>query len=491
MAQYLVVGQSHLAQEIGERLRALGLDAALLALGEASPRTRDSWAPLPILEQGWDDARLPLACGLAEAEVVMVCLEDDAANLALALELAERHPRLRIQISLSHPNLAREVCQNLAASSRITAYSPEELVAPSFALSALRNGVVHGVEHRGRFLAITDRPDLPHAHKLGPGLALVEAERLTAEPELLEEVQRTAERLLNSARMNPDRFLLVLIALVGAVLGSATCFFHIHEHISWITAFYFVVTTFCTVGYGDISLKDSDALAKFVGIALMLASMTLTAGLFAILTNALVQKRADLLEGRRRFRFERHVVICGIGALGIRIADALARLRVRVLVIERSRDNEFLDELNRNQIPFMVADATRESSLDRANLRRVRSLVCCIPDDLTAFEIALSARGIRPNLHVVLRIAGDSFALRLQKAFGFHAAHSVANLAAPSVLARALAPDALLLLEIAGVWKLLVPLDAGNPGGHQPVGDPEWNLGLVDVPRPAAARRAS
>jgi Trk K+ transport system NAD-binding subunit len=477
MSRLLVFGTTPLAQEIGELAQELSLDAGLVSPAPAEGSLGTVWERLSRFELPvGDDGFRTL---LQDCDCAILTAKDDAGNLDLAFRLHEIRPALRIVVALRHRNMAREIERLVVdASGWCCALHPEEVAAPAFALAALQENVAAAFEHENQFYALV-RGRREGGTELSSGETLVQARRLSELETSRDQMQEAAENLLSQARTRPDIFLSAIAALVVSLLVGATVFFHHHEHLPWFSSFYFVVTTFCTVGYGDISLKDSDILSKTVGIALMFSSMFLTASLFAILTNALVQMRLDRLEGRRRFRLRQHVIVCGLGTLGLQVVHILRHLRVRTLAIEADRDKVSSEELGHIQVEAMIADATKESVLERACLRRARSLVSTIDGDLVSLEIAVSSRLMRPSLRAIARIQGDDFARRLQRNLRIQEPLSVPSLAAPFFLAQALHPRARTLLRVGGALHAVVaaPKSGGIPG--RPLTDGKEPLGLV------------
>jgi len=182
-----------------------------------------------------------------------------------------------------------------------------------------------------------------------------------------------------------------------------------------------------------------------------------------------VQKRLVVLEGRRRYRMRNHLIVCGLGITGLRVIECLHAMGVKVLVIEKNGENPLLRELAAQGIPYMISDATRERTLRRANLHSARALVCAINHDLIELEIGLTARAIRPDIHLVLRIFEGSFADRIEKHFRIHTALSASTLAASVFLAKAVDFQALDLLKIDDSWSILVA-SSTEPGGRRLVG---------------------
>ncbi len=71
---------------------------------------------------------------------------------------------------------------------------------------------------------------------------------------------------------------------------------------SALDAVYFVITTITSVGFGDFSLREADALSKVVGILLMISGVGITAVFFALITNSLVARQQAFPPLRRHLR---------------------------------------------------------------------------------------------------------------------------------------------------------------------------------------------
>jgi voltage-gated potassium channel len=87
-------------------------------------------------------------------------------------------------------------------------------------------------------------------------------------------------------------------------------------------------------------------------------------------------------------------------------------------------------------IPVIDDNASRESTLEGASIRRAKSIVLCTQNDSLNLQIALKARHLNPKIRVVLRIFDNEFAQALHEQFGF-IAFSATNMAAPSFAAAA------------------------------------------------------
>ncbi|MFL7794115.1 MAG: TrkA family potassium uptake protein [Anaerolineae bacterium] len=135
--------------------------------------------------------------------------------------------------------------------------------------------------------------------------------------------------------------------------------------------------------------------------------------------------------------YHNHVVVCGLGKVGYRVAKELLRLGEEVVGIERDADIPFLEELRQMNVPVLLGDARTRDMLEKASVREASAIVVCTQDDLTNLDIALDAREIKPDIKVVMRMFDGQLAERVRHGFGIRTAFSTSALAAPAFAAAA------------------------------------------------------
>lgn len=135
-----------------------------------------------------------------------------------------------------------------------------------------------------------------------------------------------------------------------------------------------------------------------------------------------------------------HIVLCGLGHVGIRILEQLRRLGEQVIVIERVESSRFLDEARTLGVPIITGDGSIPSILDKVNIKEARSIIAATGNDLANLEIALSARTIQPDIRVVLRMFDANLAGKIRTGFGIKTTFSTAALAAPAFAMAAVDP---------------------------------------------------
>ncbi|MGH3863855.1 NAD-binding protein [Actinokineospora sp.] len=140
------------------------------------------------------------------------------------------------------------------------------------------------------------------------------------------------------------------------------------------------------------------------------AGMVLTIGFTALFTAGLVHRslstRSVGMVGPRTMPTSDHVVVVGLGQVGLRLAMALRGLSIPVLVVERDPAAANLRLAKAAGIPVLIAHAQDRAVLDRLRLGRARALAAMSAHDLDNVEVAIAALATAPDLRVVLR-AGD------------------------------------------------------------------------------------
>jgi Trk K+ transport system NAD-binding subunit len=220
-----------------------------------------------------------------------------------------------------------------------------------------------------------------------------------------------------------------LVALL-AVLFSVAAVFAWRLKLSALDAVYFVSTILTTVGFGDFNLRDADAGSKLVGILAMFAGLLLSTLLVGLVTNKLLSRQEQRRRGHYRQPLEGHVVVCGIGSMGLRIAEALRRLGESVVAVDPEPRAGRAALLRAAGVPLVEGDGSDERALLFANLPKARALVVATSRDHRNLEIALVARGLVPGLPVVLRLFDPDLCRRVASTFGIETVFSGTSLGA-------------------------------------------------------------
>jgi Trk K+ transport system NAD-binding subunit len=277
------------------------------------------------------------------------------------------------------------------------------------------------------------------------------------------------------ARATDRRMSIALAALLG-VLITATLVLHFTyrlagpgHRISLLESVYFTVETVTTVGYGDYTFRAEPAWLIIFAIGLMITGALFVAVFFALVTNMLVSRRIEESLGLQKIVALRgHVLVIGLGTIGLRVVRRLHAAGREVAVIEKDEHNRHLSQVRALRVPVMIADATLPEVLTSARLAAASAVAVLTSDDLANLETGLAVRdqlGSRwHDVPVVLRIFDPQLAHSVKETFGFRNVRSTAALAAPWFVGAALGLDVLSTFY-AGDELLLVARLTVTPGG--------------------------
>ena len=200
-----------------------------------------------------------------------------------------------------------------------------------------------------------------------------------------------------------------------------------------------------TVGYGDFTFRGEPAWLIVFAVGLMVTGALFVAVFFALVTNMLVSRRIEESLGLQKIIALRgHVLVIGLGTIGLRVVRKLHGAGREVAVIEKDEHNRHLGQVRALGVPVMIADATLPEVLASARLAAASAVAVLTSDDLANLETGLAVRdqlGARwREVPVVLRIFDPQLAHSVKETFGFRNVRSTAALAAPVVRRRGARP---------------------------------------------------
>lgn len=299
----------------------------------------------------------------------------------------------------------------------------------------------------------------PDAHRSGSG-------RLRRSGSALAQVARDSDRGLWWALAA----LVGLIVVSTAVLSLGYKDTESHAAMGVVDALYFTVESVATVGFGDFSFADQALWLRLWAVFLMLAGIVTTAIPIAFFTDMLISRRLSSTAGRRRAASARgHVVIVGLGAVGVSVVAELRARDRAVVVLERDPANRFLDRARALDVPVVFGDATDPAALRAARVPQARAVAVLTSDDMANIETGLAVRDLLGDawdaVPVVLRLFDRELARTVARRFDFRHVHATAELAAPWFVGAALGLDVLGTFPVHGSAFLLGRLRVAAGGG--------------------------
>ena len=142
---------------------------------------------------------------------------------------------------------------------------------------------------------------------------------------------------------------------------------------------------------------------QLFSLGLTLAGTAFVGVLYALLTEALLAYKFQLSLRRPPVPQQDHVVVIGLGRVGQRVSALLLAFQQSLVGITLNPD---FDRTTLPQMP-LIFDALNEGVLRKANLATAKSVFVGTDDEMLNLEIALMARAINPNSHLVIRTFGQ------------------------------------------------------------------------------------
>ncbi|MFB7462401.1 potassium channel family protein [Streptomyces sp. NPDC056224] len=441
-----------------------------------------------VVEAAEPDEEVLSAAGVAGAAALALVYEDDDRNVRAALVARRLNPRLRLVIRLYNRKLGQHLEDLLDQAaivaepgldprerdSATTVLSDADTAAPALAASAVA-GTSKVVQADGLLLRAVERMPPGRGETADPGLCTLALLSATStDPAGSESSVLGGERGLQllpddravAAATGRGTVALEAVAHAGpasaaprlgtASLPVASLF---SRRLRWslggvvaaVTAL--AVASWLTTGdhplhAAYVTLLDIFAindpavgaptqrqvlqiLAGFVGLLLLpvLVAAALE-GLGAFRTATVLRRPPRGLSG--------HVVLLGLGKIGARVLARLRELDIPVVCVESDPQARGVALARRLRVPVVVGDVTDEGVLEGARVHRAHALLALTSSDTTNLEAALYARGVKPDLRVVMRLYEDDFAtavyrtLRVAHPEALTRSRSVTHLAAPA-----------------------------------------------------------
>lgn len=215
----------------------------------------------------------------------------------------------------------------------------------------------------------------------------------------------------------PQRSALIAAIYLITLLIIGTIGFSLLSGSSLLDALYMTVTTITTVGYGEIVPLNAAGrifamLIILGGVGLVYYSLT-ALGAFLVLgdwQNRLRYRRRkhmiDHLKG--------HTIVCGYGRVGRHVVRELMREKMPYVIIEM--DPEKAARLESQGHLVVSGNAADERRLQEAGIAHASHLIACASSDAENVFITLTAKGIRPDLHIVARANYEESIPKLMRA---------------------------------------------------------------------------
>ena len=210
---------------------------------------------------------------------------------------------------------------------------------------------------------------------------------------------------------------LILIALVGHWYHREDIIDGVDGVLSWTDIVYFTMVTITTVGYGDIA-PVSDEARLFD--ALVVTPIRLFIWLLFIGTAYNFVVRRSWEQWRMKSvqkKLSNHFIVAGYGTTGSAAVHELMENGIdpgTILVIDP--DEAALERALSRGCITLQGDATRNATLQMANIEKARSFVACGGRDDTSALLVMSARQLNADVKISAIIKSEENEFLVKKA---------------------------------------------------------------------------
>lgn len=214
------------------------------------------------------------------------------------------------------------------------------------------------------------------------------------------------------------KFYLVAFALIFIFIFGISGFILI-EKWSFLDAFYMMVITITTVGFGEVQPLSVEG--RLFTSFLILSTFGTVTYLISLITSLVAS--GELGRNIKNFKLlrimsglENHIIVCGLGRVGIQVAQDLLNSGCTVVAIEEKATDL---NLNLEGLIIVNGDATKDEVLLKAGLVTAKAIICCLPNDADNLFIVLSSKECTNDVNIISR-ASQKATIGKMKIAGAH-----------------------------------------------------------------------
>jgi Trk K+ transport system NAD-binding subunit len=354
---------------------------------------------------------------------VAVVALTDAIVLRFALMVRAVSEDVPLLLTIFDWTMAEQVA-GMIANTQITSLA--DIVAPSLAGPC--------VDERFTAVALED----------GRPVGLVETGGGVAEEPIPHYRPRRVEGLARALFTPYDKSAgMLLFGAIGLVaiflLETVTAVFTLDESV--IDATYGSAKTLVTVDPNP-EVAEGPGWYKLFTSATMLIALLFAAAFTAGLVNRVVERRLTGLVGRRAVPRRDHVVVVGLGQVGMRLCLLLRACKIPLVAVEADEGAESVGIAKELGLPVVIGRGGDPSLMRRLSLQRARAVAAVTADDLDNISVAMTARGIEADIRTVIRVGDGNVANETRSLLALGLVRDVNRLAATLMAAKVLGDDA-------------------------------------------------
>ena len=388
-------------------------------------------------------------------DTVVVISKDDHVSLRSALVVEGVAPGIALVVTVFDHDVASKLAE---AVRNVRVISMADVVVPSIAAACLDHSPLSLHRTPAGFKAVRPGSEGPEIVPLdlparGPVARAVSGLGALARP-----FDLSAKILVGG--------LLGFFAILVLELAMTMAF--LHE--SLVEAVYTATKTIVTVGPNP-HIDDGPDWFKVFSSVMMVAGLALTALLTAGVVNRLIDRRLVAIVGRRVAPRSNHVIVVGLGQVGLRLCLLLRELGQPVIAIESNRDADYVARAKERGLPVVIGRGGSLELLRRVSTNRARALAAVTSEEIENIAIVVAALSCRADLRTLLRAGQGEVTNETRSLLKLGVVRDVYRIGGTLIAAMALGSQAREAFLHEGVVYLVTPdgaIEAFDPAAAAP-----------------------
>jgi voltage-gated potassium channel len=205
--------------------------------------------------------------------------------------------------------------------------------------------------------------------------------------------------------MTKTRQLAFAVLLMVFILAVGTVGYMIIEGWTFLDSLYMMVITLSTVGFTEV--HPVSEYGRLLTMGVIVSGIGVGGYLIGTLTQMVVEGQLLHVMGRRKLerriqKLHKHYIVCGYGRVGRVVCEEIKKSKPTPLVVVE-KDPNLAAKIAAEGHFYVLGDATEEECLVQAGAERARALVTALDSEAENVYIAMTAKGLNPDLFILAR----------------------------------------------------------------------------------------
>lgn len=202
--------------------------------------------------------------------------------------------------------------------------------------------------------------------------------------------------------------LVILFFGVTTVLNGILIFFERQSEgatiVDYPTAFWYLIVTLSTVGYGDHSPVSLGG--QIIGYVYVIASLGVIGFLFSTISKSVYTMLEESKLGFKGTDFEQHIIFLGWNDFDKQVADEIVDAGKKIAILTENKDQVDLiyDHYGKDRSFVLFSDHQHIDTYKRLNVKSSAVVFIAMTDDSAALMEVVNLRSKFPNICIVVSL---------------------------------------------------------------------------------------